>query len=186
VEGKRFMANTALWDSVEKVLDATEELERIIDALVPGTNSRPVSTAIADLSAALSDSQAGFRRLLDNPDIEPDERADCEEAVEAMAGLTLRLEHTRRRLAETVARNRKRVVRRMLASGLLTGIVAYLVCSFIKAPQPGLHLLANAVVGLLIGIGFGLLFIAFFRWWDRPARRRRLPSSGTTEQELPP
>jgi hypothetical protein len=179
------MGNTALWDSVEKVLDATEELERIIDTLVPGTSSRPVSTAIADLSAALSDSQASFRRLLDHPDIEPEERADCEEAVEAMAGLTLRLERTRRRLAETVAKNRKRLVRRMLVSGLLTGMVAYLVCSFIKAPQPGLHLLANVVVGLLIGIGFGLLFIPFFRWWDRPARWR-LTSSRTTEQEPPP
>ena len=164
------MANTALWDSVEKVLDATEELERIIDTLVPGTNSRPVRNALAGLSEVLTDSQASFQRLLDNPDIEPTERADCEEAVEAMAGLTLRLDHTRRRLAETLARNRKRLIRRILVSGLLTSVEAYLVCSLIKPAHPGLHLLANALVGLAIGIGFGLLFVAFFRWWDRPPR----------------
>jgi len=164
------MANTALWDSVEKVLDATEELERIIDTLTPGTNSRPVSNALDGLSMALGDSQASFRRLLDNPDIEPDERADCEEAVEAMAGLSLRLERTRQRLAQTLSKNRKRLVRRFLASGLFTAVVAYLACSSIKVPDPGLHLLANALVGLLIGVGFGVMFAVFFRWWDRRSR----------------
>lgn len=166
------MANTALWDSVGKVLDAAEELERIIDTLPPGTSGRPVRNAIAGLSAVLGDSRASFRRLLDNPDIEPGERADCEEAVEAMAGLTLLLERTRRRLDHTLARNRRRLLLRFVPSGLCTVVVAYLVCSSIKLSDPGLHILANSLVGLFIGVGFALLFAGFFRWWDRPKRER--------------
>ena len=86
-----------------------------------------------------------------------------------LAGLSLRVERTRQRLDRVVG-NRNRLIRRVLISGLGTGIVAYAVCSSIAVPHPVLHLLANAVVGLLLGIGFGLLFIAFYRWWDRPVR----------------
>lgn len=164
------MANTELWDSVERVLDAVEELERIIDGLVPGTNGSRIGTVIADLSGTLSTSQEDFRRLLADPDMPAPERANCEEALEALAGLSLRVERTRRRLDHVVSRNRKRLIRRVLISGVGTGIVAYAVCSSIAVPHPLLHFLANAVVGLLLGIGFGLLFVAFYRWWDRPVR----------------
>jgi len=164
------MANTELWDSVGRILDAVEELERIIDGLVPGSSGAPIRTVIADLADALDKSEAGFRGLLADPDMPGTERADCQEAVEALASLTVRLERTRRRLDGAVARNRKRLIRRVLVSAVLTAIVSYVACTGVVLPHPALHLLANALVGLLVGIGFGLLFVVFYRWWDRPVR----------------
>src|SRR4051812_24075113 len=102
------MANTELWDSVEVVLDATEELEQLIVSLAPGADTTPLSTAISDLARTISDAEADLRQLLADADVPPSDCADWEEAIEALGGLGLRIKRTRTWLDRRISQNKKR------------------------------------------------------------------------------
>ena|SRR5690349_6742527 len=100
----------------------------------------------------------------------PDACADCEEAIEALDGLSLLIERTRRRLEKRISRNKKRLIRRVLLSAIVPAAVAYAACLCVKVPDPALHLLFNVLVSLAVGVGFGVLFVTFFKRWDTPVR----------------
>src|SRR4051794_26118187 len=164
------MANTELWDSVEVVLDATEELEQLIASLAPGADTTPLSTAVSDLARTISEAEADLRQFLADTDVLPGDCADWEEAIEALGGLGLRIERTRTRLDWRISQNRKRWTQQVLLSSLVSAAVTCAACLCVKVPDPALHLLSNVLVGLVIGIGFGVLFGIFFKRWDKPVR----------------
>jgi hypothetical protein len=163
-------SNQELWDSVENVLDTAEELESIIGRMPPGADSKPIRKILSGLTQAVSKAQTNLRRLQADPEMTPEELAPCEEALEALDGLLVRLERTQQRLDSQLARNKKRLLKRTIASAIISALATYLVFSWILAAHPGLHLLVSMLIGLGIGVFIGVLFVWLSSWWDGPVK----------------
>jgi hypothetical protein len=168
--------NEQLWDAVGTVLDLAENLEGVIGTLTPGTRSEPLAKAIDNLVQTISNCQENMRRVQEDSDLQPEDRWDCEEGLEALDGLLLRLERTRQQLKVRIARNRKRLRRRVIAFAVLPALLSYVVCSCLVTIAPTLPLPVHMVVGLGIGIIFGLVFVKLTRWWDRPGEKPGTPA----------